>query len=75
MATETVREARIGDHVKVVSGPHEGRSGILTQLREIQAPWKDAEWYAVIAFEQERADETKYTDHIATPLRRVKPIQ
>lgn len=68
------REARIGDHVKVVSGPHEGRSGILTQLREVQPEWKDPEWYAVVAFEQENADGKLYTDHIATPVRRLKPI-
>lgn len=69
------REARIGDHVKVVSGPHEGRSGILTQLREVQPEWKEAEWYAVIAYEETNSDNVKYTDHIACPLRRVKPVQ
>lgn len=73
MSTE--REARLGDHVRVVSGPHEGRSGILTQLREIQAPWKDPEWYAVVAYEQENADGDRYTDHISLPVRRLKPIQ
>lgn len=71
---ETGKEARVGDHVRVVSGPHEGRSGILTQLREVQPEWKDPEWYAVVAFEDEDFEKRKYTDHIAVPVRRLKPL-
>jgi hypothetical protein len=72
MASE--REPRIGDRVKVVSGPHEGRSGVLTQLREVQQEWKDPEWYGVVAYEQENADNVVYTDHVAVPTRRLKPF-
>jgi hypothetical protein len=67
------RDPRIGDSVTCVSGPHEGRSGILTQLREIQAPWKDPEWYGVVAYEQEDSDGKKFTDHFALPVKRLKP--
>jgi KOW motif len=67
------RTANIGDSVRVVSGPHEGRSGILTQLREVQGAYSDPEWYAVVAFEQADADGATFTDHIACPVRRLRP--
>lgn len=69
------QEAKIGDKVRVVSGPHEGRGGILTQMREIQAGYTDPEWYGVIAFEQEDHEGKKFTDHVSVPLRRVAPTQ
>lgn len=73
-----LREAREGDHVDVISGDHEGRSGILTQLRQISMPWKDPEWYGVIAYEETAHDDSnpegrKYTDHIVVPVRRLRP--
>jgi len=72
---QTAREPQIGDEVRVVSGPHEGRGGVITQLRPVQVNTSDQEWYAVIAYEETNSENKKYTDHISVPTRRLKPIQ
>lgn len=67
------REARVGDNVAVVSGPHEGRSGTIAALREVQREWSDPEWYALIDFQYTDCFSEVHNDQIAVPVRRLKP--
>lgn len=67
------REARVGDNVAVVSGPHEGRSGTIAALREVQREWGEAEWYALLDFEYTDCFGEVNKDQIAVPVRRLKP--
>lgn len=59
------RPIQVGDKVAVVSGPHEGRGGFVTQLRDIQIGFNDPEPYAVIQFPVDGG-----SDHISVPARR-----
>lgn len=70
----TSLEPQVGDHVRCVSGPHEGRSGVLTQLRQVQVGYGEPDWYAVVAYEETNSEDVKYTDHFAVPVRRLKPF-
>jgi KOW motif len=67
------REARVGDNVQVVSGPHEGRGGTIAMLQEVQLPWKDPEWYALMDFQYTDCFGDVHKDQISVPVRRLKP--
>lgn len=67
------REARVGDNVNVVSGPHEGRSGRIADLRQVQREWSDPEWYALLDFNYTDCFGEQHQDQIAVPTRRLKP--
>lgn len=71
MANE--REARVGDTVNVVSGPHEGRSGTISLLQQVQLEWKDPEWYALVDFEYTDCFGEQHQDQVSVPVRRLKP--
>ncbi len=67
------KEASIGDRVDVVSGPHEGRSGTVALLQQVQMPWKDPEWYALLDFSYTDCFGEQHSDQISVPVRRLKP--
>ena len=67
------REIQIGDPVEVVSGPHEGRSGKISYLKQQStSPMSDPEWYALVDIKQKHFDNTSSDDQIAVPVRRLK---
>jgi len=67
------KEARVGDTVNVVSGPHEGRSGTIAELRQVQREWSDPDWYALLNIEYTDCFGDNHKDQIAVPTRRLKP--
>lgn len=67
------REARVGDSVAVVSGPHEGRAGTISTLREVAGEWGNSEWYALIDFQYTDCFGEVNKDQIAVPVRRLRP--
>lgn len=73
MSGMAIRDAQIGDNVDVVSGPHEGRSGKVALLQQVQMPWKDPEWYALVDFSYTDCFGEGHQDQISVPVRRLKP--
>lgn len=59
------RPIQVGDNVNVVSGPHEGRSGHVTQTRDISIGYSDPEPYLVVQFPVDGG-----SDYISVPARR-----
>lgn len=59
-------EVGIGDDVKVVSGPHEGRSGRVVYMRQVAIDGRGEEPYAIVEF----MDTNGGVDHISVPARR-----
>jgi len=85
MATET-RECKVGDRVRIASGPYEGRSGVVTHVRcpedfLFEEATKSlsgnllAEPYALVktTLRNEIDGETR-EDEIGVPVRRLRPI-
>jgi ribosomal protein L24 len=68
------KEARLGDRVKVISGPHEGRSGVVTYLREAQREWSDPEWYAIVRYQTTNSEDKPIEEEVAVPLKRLRPF-
>ncbi len=64
-------DIRQGDVVDVVSGPHEGRSGPVIQLRDISTGG-DPETYAVVAFRETDCFNETHADTISVPVRRLR---
>jgi hypothetical protein len=67
------REPRVGDSVNVISGPHEGRSGTISTLRQVQKEWGDPEWYALLDYQETDCYGDVHKDQIAVPTRRLRP--
>jgi hypothetical protein len=61
----------VGSDVKVVSGPHEGRSGRVVYTREFSLDGREPEPYAIVEFSAVNAADQVYTDHISVPVRRL----
>jgi len=68
------REAQIGDIVRVISGPHEGRGGRIVKLADQAVGMGNPEAFAVIEYQETNAMNERYTDQIAVPVRRLKPV-
>lgn len=64
------KEAVIGQRAKVVSGPHEGRAGIVTQVRDIAIDGREPETYVILEYTEENCYKELQTDHISVPARR-----
>lgn len=63
----------VGSDVKVVSGPHEGRSGRVVYTRDFSLDGREPEPYAVVEFQAVNAADQLYTDQISVPVRRLAP--
>lgn len=60
-----------GRDVDVVSGPHEGRSGRVLEIRDIAIDGRDAEGYAIVEFSGKNCFDEIYSDQISVPIRRL----
>lgn len=60
-----------GKDVEVVSGPHEGRAGRITQIREIGIDSRDPEPYAIVEYTNKNCFDEVQTDSISVPIRRL----
>ncbi len=70
------KEAQLGDRVQVVSGPHEGRGGVIIQIRDISVgDFNVPEAYAVIDFQETDVFNETHRDQIVVPVRRLKPVR
>ena len=68
-------EANVGDSVRVVSGPHEGRSGVITKLApQAIGTYGTPEWFALMKIKDTDFEGTVREDEIAVPIRRLKPL-
>lgn len=65
------RLASVGDRVAVISGPHEGRSGVITELRPFALGYGEPEAYAVVKYDDPAI--AKGWDEVAVPVRRLTP--
>ena len=65
-------QVQIGQDVSVVSGPHEGRSGQVTTLRDVSTGG-EPETYAIVRFTATNCFKEVYTDEISVPVRRLAP--
>lgn len=63
-------EIRVGEDVKVVSGPHEGRSGRVIYQRDFSLDGREPEPYLVVEFRALNAADQTYVDQISVPARR-----
>lgn len=62
----------LGARVRVVSGPHEGRSGTVTLVRDVQTGYSDPEPYAIVEYQYKNEDDGRIvTDSVSVPVRRL----
>jgi len=67
-------DANVGDRVRVVSGPHEGRSGTIVKLApQSVGQYGDPEWFALVTIRDTDFEGGAHDDEIAVPVRRLKP--
>lgn len=59
----------VGDRVRVVSGPHEGRGGEVTYIKAAPVGTGEPEDFAIVRYEDARVEGG--VDEIAVPVRRL----
>lgn len=59
----------VGDQVRVVSGPHEGRGGTVTYIKPINIGTSDPEEFAIVRYPDDRVEGG--VDEISVPVRRL----
>jgi hypothetical protein len=62
----------LGMPVRVVSGDHEGRAGVIAHLDYPRASYTDPELYAVVKYSERDEDGKERYDEIALPVRRLE---
>lgn len=65
-------KAMLGMPVRVISGDHEGRAGVIVHLDFPRASYTDPELYAIIRYKEKDEDGQVREDEIALPVRRLE---
>jgi hypothetical protein len=60
-----------GRDVDVVSGPHQGRSGRVLMIQDIEIDGRDPEGYAIVEYREKNCFDETQTDQISVPIRRL----
>ena len=58
----------LGQNVRVASGPHEGRSGTVVQLRDVVLGYSEPEQYAIVEYGVDGGGK----DAVSVPVRRLE---
>jgi hypothetical protein len=62
----------LGMPVRVVSGDHEGRGGVITYLKPQSVGYGEPELFAIVRYSEKDEEGAVRTDEIAVPVRRLE---
>jgi hypothetical protein len=61
-----------GRDVDVISGPHQGRSGRVLEIRDVSlGDGREPEGYAIVEYREKNCFDEVQTDQISVPIRRL----